>query len=76
MTCQKCKYEFCWVCLKDWSDHRNNYSCNRFRDSRVEDQIRKNRSRQTLKDICISTSDTSSMKLNERRSKNFEKLMM
>lgn len=28
MTC-KCKYEFCWICLQKWSEHRNGdyYSC-------------------------------------------------
>jgi ariadne-1 len=24
MTCQKCKYEFCWICLGDWSNHGAN----------------------------------------------------
>ncbi|KAI8927296.1 hypothetical protein BC831DRAFT_398800 [Entophlyctis helioformis] len=31
MTCRKCKYEFCWVCMGPWSDHGTSwYSCNRF----------------------------------------------
>lgn len=31
MTCKKCKWEFCWVCMGPWSDHGNAwYQCNRF----------------------------------------------
>jgi len=34
MTCQQCKYDFCWVCLKDWKEHGSEtggyYKCNRF----------------------------------------------
>ncbi|ORY40976.1 hypothetical protein BCR33DRAFT_719081 [Rhizoclosmatium globosum] len=31
MTCRKCKYEFCWVCMGPWSDHGTQwYNCNRF----------------------------------------------
>ena len=48
MTCRKCSYEFCWICLGDWSSHKNNYSCNRFRDERAEEESRKNKSKATL----------------------------
>lgn len=24
MTCQRCKYEFCWICMGDWNDHGAN----------------------------------------------------
>jgi ariadne-1 len=24
MTCQKCKYEFCWICMGDWTVHGAN----------------------------------------------------
>mmetsp|Transcript_27531 Transcript_27531/g.41201 ORF Transcript_27531/g.41201 Transcript_27531/m.41201 type:complete len:587 (+) Transcript_27531:18-1778(+) len=27
MTCRKCKYEFCWICMKNWNSHIN---CNTF----------------------------------------------
>lgn len=33
MTCRKCKYEFCWVCMGVWSDHGQSwYNCNRFEE--------------------------------------------
>lgn len=31
MTCSKCKYEFCWICLISWKEHGTSYyKCNRF----------------------------------------------
>ncbi|KAH9949081.1 hypothetical protein B0H21DRAFT_841490 [Amylocystis lapponica] len=31
MTCKKCKYEFCWVCMGPWSEHGTAwYNCNRY----------------------------------------------
>ncbi|KAJ1983073.1 hypothetical protein H4R34_001495 [Dimargaris verticillata] len=33
MTCRKCGYEFCWVCLGPWSEHGQTwYNCNRFNE--------------------------------------------
>ena len=33
MTCRKCRYEFCWVCMGVWSDHGQSwYNCNRFEE--------------------------------------------
>lgn len=33
MTCKKCKWEFCWVCMGPWSEHGTSwYNCNRFED--------------------------------------------
>lgn len=36
MTCQKCKYEFCWICMGDWKEHGANtggyYKCNKYGD--------------------------------------------
>lgn len=33
-SCQRCKYEFCWICMGDWNDHGANtggyYKCNKF----------------------------------------------
>ena len=29
MTCLKCRYEFCWICLRNWENHQKNYyQCN------------------------------------------------
>jgi hypothetical protein len=37
MTCRKCRKEFCWICLQDWSLHSQNtggyFQCNRFQDA-------------------------------------------
>eukprot|EP00736_Rhodelphis_marinus_P008033 Rmarinus@m.19485 len=30
MTCRKCSYGFCWMCLEEWSNHNDYYSCNRY----------------------------------------------
>ena len=30
MTCRQCKYEYCWICLKDWKGHNDYYTCNRY----------------------------------------------
>jgi ariadne-1 len=36
MTCQKCRFEFCWICMGDWNNHGANtggyYKCSRYRD--------------------------------------------
>lgn len=32
MTCRKCKHEFCWICMGDWSSHGTSYySCNKMK---------------------------------------------
>ena len=30
MSCKLCTYQFCWICLGLWSEHNNNYNCNRY----------------------------------------------
>ncbi|KAL7007946.1 hypothetical protein EMMF5_002595 [Cystobasidiomycetes sp. EMM_F5] len=31
MTCKKCKYEFCWICMGEWAVHGTSwYNCNRY----------------------------------------------
>lgn len=41
ITCQKCWYEFCWICLGDWVDHRsNNWVCNRY-NAKTKEEIEK-----------------------------------
>lgn len=34
MTCRNCRYEFCWVCMGPWSEHRSSfYACNRYAEN-------------------------------------------
>jgi len=30
MVCLKCKYEWCWVCMKNFRGHNDFYNCNKF----------------------------------------------
>ncbi|KAI0266667.1 hypothetical protein BC834DRAFT_872941 [Gloeopeniophorella convolvens] len=50
MTCKKCKYEFCWVCMGPWAEHGTAwYSCNRYDDkSGVEARDAQSKSRASL----------------------------
>ncbi|PRQ72460.1 hypothetical protein AAT19DRAFT_16384 [Rhodotorula toruloides] len=33
MTCKKCKWEFCWVCMGPWSEHGTSwYNCSRYEE--------------------------------------------
>lgn len=40
MSCRKCRYEFCWICMEDWTLHSNTtggyFQCNRFVESQNE----------------------------------------
>ncbi|KAL1412722.1 hypothetical protein Q8F55_000469 [Vanrija albida] len=50
MTCKKCKYEFCWVCMGPWSEHGTSwYQCNRYDEkSGVNARDAQAKSRQSL----------------------------
>eukprot|EP00956_Cyclotella_meneghiniana_P026671 scaffold58259_cov107-Cyclotella_meneghiniana.AAC.1 len=41
MTCSGCKYEFCWICMGDWSQHGANtggyYKCNKYDPNSSDD---------------------------------------
>jgi len=41
MTCQKCRFEFCWICMGDWKVHGTNtggyYKCNKFDEDDSKD---------------------------------------
>ncbi|KAA1475137.1 hypothetical protein DENSPDRAFT_841885 [Dentipellis sp. KUC8613] len=50
MTCKKCKYEFCWVCMGPWAEHGTAwYSCNRYDEKAgIEARDAQSRSRASL----------------------------
>ncbi|KAI0355799.1 hypothetical protein OH77DRAFT_1402378 [Trametes cingulata] len=50
MTCKKCKYEFCWVCMGPWTEHGTSwYSCNRYDEkASVDARDAQTRSRASL----------------------------
>ncbi|KAI0798696.1 hypothetical protein BC629DRAFT_1734156 [Irpex lacteus] len=50
MTCKKCKYEFCWVCMGPWSEHGTAwYSCNRYDEkASIDARDAQSRSRASL----------------------------
>ncbi|RDA91862.1 hypothetical protein CP533_3684 [Ophiocordyceps camponoti-saundersi (nom. inval.)] len=50
MTCRKCKYEFCWMCMGLWSEHGTSwYNCNRYEEkSGAEARDAQARSRTSL----------------------------
>jgi IBR domain, a half RING-finger domain len=38
MTCRKCAYEFCWICMGPWSEHGSQwYNCNRYEENSSTD---------------------------------------
>ncbi|THH26842.1 hypothetical protein EUX98_g7349 [Antrodiella citrinella] len=50
MTCKKCKYEFCWVCMGPWTEHGTAwYSCNRYDEkASIDARDAQSRSRASL----------------------------
>ncbi|KAH8076396.1 hypothetical protein JL721_395 [Aureococcus anophagefferens] len=40
MNCSQCKYEFCWMCMGDWSDHGATtggyYKCNKYDPAKAD----------------------------------------
>ena len=42
MTCSNCKYDFCWLCLKDWNTHGSAtggyYACNIYEKLKDQDE--------------------------------------
>ncbi|KZT04183.1 uncharacterized protein LAESUDRAFT_728418 [Laetiporus sulphureus 93-53] len=50
MTCKKCRWEFCWVCLGPWSEHGSSfYNCNRYDEkTSVDARDAQSRSRASL----------------------------
>jgi ariadne-1 len=37
IICKRCKHEFCWVCSGPWSEHKENYQCNRYHEKASEE---------------------------------------
>lgn len=49
VTCFKCAYEFCWICLGIWEEHRNSYyNCNRYKATLAQEEKELKKSRKYL----------------------------
>lgn len=42
MTCQQCKYEWCWVCLRPWRGHADFFNCDK-QEKEIEKGKRKSK---------------------------------
>lgn len=38
MTCQKCRYQFCWLCCESWASHNDHFRCNKFNEGKLENK--------------------------------------
>ncbi|GAA5939252.1 hypothetical protein JCM1841_002933 [Sporobolomyces salmonicolor] len=49
MTCKKCKWEFCWVCMGPWSEHGTSwYNCSRYEEKADASKDAQSKSRAQL----------------------------
>ncbi|BGP24209.1 hypothetical protein JCM10295v2_003117 [Rhodotorula toruloides] len=49
MTCKKCKWEFCWVCMGPWSEHGTSwYNCSRYEEKGDTQKDAQSKSRAAL----------------------------
>ncbi|GAA6062909.1 hypothetical protein JCM10212_004358 [Sporobolomyces blumeae] len=49
MTCKKCKWDFCWVCMGPWSEHGTSwYNCSRYEEKGDTSKDAQSRSRAQL----------------------------
>ena len=41
MTCNQCRYEFCWICMGEWKSHGSAtggyYKCNLYEEKKKDD---------------------------------------
>jgi len=38
MTCKHCKHQFCWLCCEPWSSHNDHFSCNKYRENKLDNK--------------------------------------
>lgn len=43
MTCQQCKFEWCWVCLRPWKGHADFFNCDKAEKDKLNEGKRKSR---------------------------------
>jgi len=53
MTCRKCGYQWCWLCMGEWKNHKDFYSCD-YKDKIEEIDKKRNQKAQDLyKDVRL-----------------------
>lgn len=45
MTCQQCKYEWCWVCLRPWRGHNDFFNCDKHEKDLLNQEKNKRKSK-------------------------------
>jgi len=38
MTCQKCRFQFCWLCCESWASHNDHFKCNKYNEAKLENK--------------------------------------
>jgi ariadne-1 len=38
MTCQKCRFQFCWLCCEPWSSHNDHFRCNKYNEAKLDNK--------------------------------------
>lgn len=73
MTCRHCKYEYCWVCMKDWKGHNGYYVCNKIEKKRLKTS---SRSKSKKKELLREEEKRQEMKLAlDRYIEHFDRFM-